>query len=321
MTQSGAVQPGTQVRRQSLTYKLDRLTLQKGIRRRSYATTDRAMIEIREMTEADISLGMRLSRAEGWNQTAADWLRFLKLQPGGCFVAEEGGLPVATVTTCVFQRVAWIGMMLVHKESRGRGIGRALMERALQWLDEQGVVSVRLDATAMGKPMYEKLGFEPQFDIGRFAGQVSDAIARPPTALADKICLDEICALDRAAIGYDRTRLIRALLSEKDAWANVMRSSDRLLGYVSTRAGSIATFVGPCAAETPTAGRQLLAGALRVTAGRQVFVDVPLDNRPAVETVDSTGLTQARQLIRMTCGPLVVEKIEWLWASSGPEKG
>ena len=44
-------------------------------------------ISVRVMTTADIPLGERLTQLAGWNQTEADWHRFLALSETGCFVA------------------------------------------------------------------------------------------------------------------------------------------------------------------------------------------------------------------------------------------
>ena len=48
-------------------------------------------LTLRLMTPGDIELGMRLKGQAGWNQTPADWQRFLELEPNGCFVAEWDG--------------------------------------------------------------------------------------------------------------------------------------------------------------------------------------------------------------------------------------
>src|SRR5690348_4685599 len=111
------------------------------------------------MTLADIPAGMRLKEQAGWNQLEADWRRLLDWQPDGCFLAELDGAPVGTVTTCRLGAVAWVAMMLVEAGQRRRGIGRALMVHALDDLDARGVRTVRLDATPLGRPLYETLGF------------------------------------------------------------------------------------------------------------------------------------------------------------------
>src|SRR5262245_45326262 len=122
------------------------------------------------MTAADVPLGMRLKQQAGWNQTEADWRRFLDLEPDGCFVAELDGAAVGTTTTCTFGPVAWVAMVLVDTAVRGRGVGTALMRHALAYLDGRGVRTVRLDATPLGQPIYEKLGFAPQFQLARYEG-------------------------------------------------------------------------------------------------------------------------------------------------------
>src|SRR5947208_710711 len=114
------------------------------------------MIRIRLMTEADLSIGMNLKAQAGWNQLETDWLRMLAMQPDGCFLAERDGQPVGTTVACIFDSVAWIALVLVDRTVRGQGIGKALMQHALAFLDEQKIASVRLDATPLGQPLYEK---------------------------------------------------------------------------------------------------------------------------------------------------------------------
>ena len=78
-----------------------------------YAAPAGSMMAIRPMREADLAAAMHLKTEAGWNQIEADWRRFIALEPDGCFVAELNGEPVATTTTCVFDSVAWIAMVLV----------------------------------------------------------------------------------------------------------------------------------------------------------------------------------------------------------------
>ena len=40
------------------------------------------------MTTAEIPGGMRLKDLAGWNQIPADWERFLRASPEGCFFVE-----------------------------------------------------------------------------------------------------------------------------------------------------------------------------------------------------------------------------------------
>ena len=124
------------------------------------------------MTTADIPLGLKLARQAGWNQIEPDWRRFLTMQPDGCFVGELDGTAVATTAAFIFGSVAWIAMVLVDIDSRRKGVATTLLKHALDFLDEQGVKTVRLDATAAGQPVYEKLGFVPEYPLTRYMGTV-----------------------------------------------------------------------------------------------------------------------------------------------------
>ena len=85
------------------------------------------------------------------------------------------GSPVGTVMTSRFGPVAWVAMMLVEERFRGRGIGRALMVHALSDLDARAIRSVRLDATPLGRPLYESLGFIAETTYTRFEGTLPPA--------------------------------------------------------------------------------------------------------------------------------------------------
>src|SRR5260370_13144230 len=92
------------------------------------------------------------------------------METDGCFAAEWKAQAVGTTVTGILGTVGWIAMVLVEPDWRGRGIGKALMSHALSFLDAQGVLSVRLDATALGKPLYEKLGFVVEYELARYEG-------------------------------------------------------------------------------------------------------------------------------------------------------
>lgn len=288
------------------------------------------------MSTADIPLGMCLREEAGWNQTRNDWLRFLNLQPAGCFVAELDGRAVGTVTTCVFDDVGWIAMMLVEKRCRGRGIGRDLMQAAMDYLTGHGVAAIRLDATALGQPLYAGLGFVGQFRLLRYAGVVRELPPLMRVRSLERRDWEQVFLLDKAAVGYDRQRLIERLRAEpgstgfidcgdesgKDERGKDGRGKDERAGaYGLARSGSLATFVGPCIANCSAAGRRVLSSLLIQFSGRDVFVDVPQSNDEARELLHNAGLEPSRELLRMCRGRPICERVDRLWASSGPEKG
>jgi GNAT superfamily N-acetyltransferase len=279
-----------------------------------------ATVHVRLMTEADVPLGMRLKASNGWNQTEADWHRYLDLQPNGCFVASLNDTPVATLTTCIFGPVAWIAMVLVDADYRGQGVGKALMRHALDFLEGEGVRSIRLDATPLGQPLYEKLGFEAEYVLQRYEGTLpaGGAVAEVERLPADPP--DDLFRLDQRVTGTDRRKLLGRLVQEFPEAGGMVRRADGIEGFCLARPGARALQIGPCIA-LGTAGRRLLENARRTYGGRCVFIDIPTENRAAVHWAEEIGLSVQRPLLRMCRGPLPGEQMTCLWASSGPEMG
>lgn len=281
------------------------------------------MIHIRCLTADDLDFGMRLKAQAGWNQSPADWSRFLAMQPQGCFVAEWHGAAAGTAVVCLFGEVAWIAMVLVDVSLRGRGIGKALLQHALDFATRQGACSVRLDATPLGQPLYEQFGFVPQYVLTRYAGRLPASVDDRPAdrvRLANSADYARILALDRAATHTDRSKFLVRLLAEQPDGVHVAERDGRLAGYYTTRAGSESRQLGPCIAE-PSAGADLLQHALRRLAGEAVLLDVPQQNQPAARLAQAAGLQVQRRFMRMCRGANVADDLERLWISSGPELG
>jgi GNAT superfamily N-acetyltransferase len=91
--------------------------------------------------------------------------------PGGVLVAEVGGQVVGVCQLIVFRHLqsrgglcAEIESVHVHPEQRGRGIGRVLVEAAVQQARDLGCYRVQLTSN-MARPdahrFYQSLGFTP----------------------------------------------------------------------------------------------------------------------------------------------------------------
>jgi GNAT superfamily N-acetyltransferase len=279
-------------------------------------------MQFRTMTTAEIPGGMRLKEFAGWNQTPADWERFLRASPEGCFFAEERGQVVGTATTIVYSgKVAWIGMVLVDPDYRGRGMGTALLEAAIEHLDARGVPTVKLDATPQGKPIYEKLGFVPEYEIERWVLH-REPTTVPSTEPAPVPDIDRIVELDHEVFGADRGELLHSLHLDAPDFTLAVELQGEVVGYALGRGGSRADHLGPWMAwDEPTAW-ELLDEFLRRSARDTVFVDCLKDNPVARALVRSRNFQFSRPLTRMVRGPNSHSgRPELLCAILGPEFG
>ncbi len=282
---------------------------------------NRADLVFRVMTMEDVPAGMRLKEIAGWNQTPADWERFLSAIPVGCFVAEFEGLVVGTVTTISYEgRFAWIGMVLVDPEFRGRGIGTRLLKTAIICLDACGIPTLKLDATPQGKPIYEKLGFVTEYEIERWAlRRPAGSGPGPETKPED---LTAVLTLDREVFGASREPLLRSLATHAPQFVNVVRDGSNISGYAFGRCGSRADHLGPWIARDESAARQLLDAFLRRSTRDTVFVDCLVANPWARPLLRARGFELSRPLTRMFRGPNADPgKPQMVCAVLGPEFG
>ena len=262
-----------------------------------------------------VDFGLELCRIAGWNQLPADWRRLMGLSPGGMFVAIEDGRLAGTASVVSYGRmVGWIGMILVHPDFRGRGIGSTLMRTCIDTLRSRGVATIKLDATDQGRPVYLKLGFideRPIWRMQRSTGTQGDAgvlpahVAGPaksqpgeaPTRPVETDDWPAISNIDAVAFGADRTALLRHLAGAGTGL--VFTQAGQIQAYGFYRRGFRASHIGPIVASAP-AGAESIVGRLLDPAGPgSVFWDLFPENNPARELAESLGFSPIRKLTRM----------------------
>src|SRR5216683_2576505 len=157
----------------------------------------------------DLTSAIELSRLAGWNQTIDDWQTLLRLDPEGCFCIEVDDRMVATTTLlCYGSRLAWIGMVLTRPDYRRMGFAQRLVQAALERAAALKIETVKLDATPVGRPLYEKLAFKTEQIVERwYHDGLQDRLPDQTIPSSAQYSLE----LDREAFGADRAILLREL--------------------------------------------------------------------------------------------------------------
>lgn len=280
-------------------------------------------LEICRMERGDIAFGMTLKDLAGWNQLPVDWERFQEFEPQGCFVIRCDGRPAGTVTTIAYEKLfGWVGMVLVHPDMRRRGLGTALLMAGIEYLEKKGVAAVKLDATPMGKQLYDTIGFVDEYELERWQGTGQRG---PQPERLRELTLDDLEALsafDRPIFGGDRGRVLRRLLAEATIRVAGEFEAGELLGYAAIRPGRHAMYLGPWVALNPDTGQRLWEWGRAMAGGAPLFVDVLLPCPHALTLVQDAGFTRQRNLIRMFRGDNVSPgRPELQYGIFGPETG
>jgi N-acetylglutamate synthase-like GNAT family acetyltransferase len=209
--------------------------------------------------------------------------RYLKLQPDGWLIAECDGSPVGMVGAVDYGGVAYVGLMGVHPAAQKQGIGWALLEKLLAWLDRRNCPLALLDATQAGVPLYAKFGFVEDEKSLVFE---QDSVGKRVNCLTQVRVLrshdlNALSAFDTPIFGADRQEVFAAFLQEIPDRAFIVRDeTDQISGYLFAQSEKL----GPWAANTPEVAETLLAAALSLP-----------DNMPKVLVPGSN--VSARQLL------------------------
>ncbi len=245
---------------------------------------------------------MAYKEMEVWNQTLADWERFLRLNPTGCFAAEEDGRVIGAATTLIYKGGAGcVGMLLVDSPYRRRGIGKNLLRCAVEHLEGRGVALMRLVTPPLGKVLFEKMGFAADYEIERWVlhRQPGVAPALTRTTLPD---FDKILAADREMFGADRGELLQSLHADAPDFTLASELESEVIGYALGRGGLHADHLGPWVAWDQPTARELLNEFLSRSGRDTVIVDCPKNNDMARELLLSQGFRISRAMTRMVRG-------------------
>lgn len=278
-------------------------------------------IMLRPLVLADMEAAMDLSASEGWNQTLEDWT-FLITDPHNiCVAAADADQLVGTTIVLDYHgRLGWVGMVLVNKAWRGKGISRLLLEYVVE--KYRGIL--KLDATALGEPVYRKFGFVKEYNIVRLVNNcVDSAVQHADESIVNvhSLHLADIIKSDAAAFGIERDQLVHYLHNRYPAKAWLLEK-EAVSGFIFGRDGHRYHHLGPLVADSTKTASVLILQALSSLSGQAVVIDVLCEKKELIAWLEQRGFVEQRQFVRMYKGRNVFpEKADHLFAIAGPELG
>jgi len=289
------------------------------------------------MQPADIESGLRLCRLAGWDQVQRDWERFVSDENATVSVAiypktqspssssrdVEARQIIGTVATIRYgAEFGWIGMLLVHPDVQGRGVGAVLLGHATAEL--AGVSSIRLDATPAGHILYRKHGFVDEFSLRRMEATsvVIESSHHSSIEPLEQAAMADVVAFDRQAFGAPRDDVLAWMVEGAPAFGFVARRHGQVAGYVVGRQGHEFNHLGPIVAVDASLAVELARTSLASRPGKAFVIDSASDAEEWRSFLEQTGFHEQRPYIRMYRGgnPTFSSKSQQ-FAILGPEFG
>jgi len=226
-----------------------------------------SQITLETMTPDHLDGAVALSQQAGWPHRREDWAFVLALSNG--VVALKDGRVVGTaMSTPLGDDVATVNMVIVDEAMRGRGLGRKLMQAAL---DAASGRTCLLVATQDGLPLYEKLGFVANGEIIQHQGLAAKVDAPADISWADSDDFSRLVEMDIAATGHNRSNIMQ-LLNESAQFA-VIRKDGEVVAFAGIRPFGRGLVIGPVVARNGDYARALIDFLLSKHTGEFVRVD------------------------------------------------
>ena len=277
-------------------------------------------LNLRTAGTDDLPRVAELRERVGW--AVHEWALRAVLDPphARCLVAVDGANQVIGVGSGIsYGALGVVGNMIVDPAHRRRGIGAAILEAVVDFLDERGCTRLELSATDAGRPLYEKYGFT-------LAGPGVSAVV-PRQAHADDsgaaeltaaglASLPELAAYDAPRFGGDRAPLIATMLADTTRPLVVARSEGgAVAGWSWVRPD--ADRVGPLVADTPDVAAALVGDALRrLPSARTVRLNFPAANRAGAARLRRLGAAMEPWSGRMARGAQVPRRENTIYGNA-----
>ncbi len=220
----------------------------------------------------------------------------------GCAVVAESTRTGRLMGSCFYhprRHHVSLGIMNVHPNYFGRGVGSALLKYIIDYTDKRGYAGLRLTQSAQNLDsfsLYTKAGFVP-----RFAYQ--DMVVKPeaPTLQcsgSDRVrdaMLDDIpamAALEMEVSGITREQDYRYLIgNELGIWHVSVYEGTRgaIEGFLVSSQHPASSRVGPCVALSESQAIALIATGLNRYCGGHAALLVPVDCEQLVHQMYAWG--------------------------------
>lgn len=228
-----------------------------------------------------------------WQSSAYDLFMQNEWQPWfHPYQMSDGNKLLAFGMYILFEKIAWLGWILVHHKARNQGLGTKMSAFLINESKNMGAETHLLTATDLGLPIYEKLGFRVSGYYHFYAmPQMSQLVfEKKRIRRAQKSDLPDIYRLDHAASGENRDKMLETLLDTTYVWVN-----ENVEGFYVENLGS-----GWIVASNSQAGNHLAAYRNR---SRNKQVIVPDGNQLFVQQLECEGYLLRHRIPRMVLGP------------------
>jgi N-acetylglutamate synthase-like GNAT family acetyltransferase len=251
---------------------------------------------IRKMRKEDLPPVLDLINAEGWDYDLVDVERILEIDPEDSVTAVSGGELVGGITVACHEGRGVLGHVVVKHGWRKKGIGKDMMVKVIEKLEAKRIEIIELYSVPTAVEFYKQLGFRKIGDLMIFVGPITTPIATTPSKaeIGDLTAqnLKSVKDLDRRIVGFDRGNIIERLMIPYLGQSVGLFERGSLVGFALGRLSGGSAEIGPWIVEKPNKNdaAALFTAAMNRLGNRKTYIEVPDENKTALQIVTESGL-------------------------------
>ncbi|HFK1546290.1 TPA: GNAT family N-acetyltransferase [Bacillus albus] len=248
-------------------------------------------IRVKRLREKQIGDIVALSSYIGWdyNREEIETIFSSGIVYGGWNEREE--LIASAAIILYEEKLASIGMVIVHPNYKGRGIGKTITNACMKSVSAQ--TPIMLIATDEGKPLYEKLGFSTVSYVSKYicnSYNVNNYCMRHEDYIMNyqECDLEELIKLDEYAFGTNRKEFVTKRIMQSEQCIVVKDKEQNVLGYGLSIQTPENKIIGPVVAEDDAMAMRIVHYLAREHHGK-LRIDVPEGKNDFMNQLESVG--------------------------------
>lgn len=248
-------------------------------------------MKVQNLESADIDILNEL-QPSGWEDIRTYFYYYISSPSCDSIKICDGKRIAAVGTTIRHTDTAWLAHVIVHPNFRNQGLGKKLTSELVDRAYTKNIHTIYLDATDMGFPVYQKLGFETETEYIHLEGDLMNINLNNPAAVIpyDEKYHHDILKLDQISSGEHREQI----LSERFNDSLIYLREGKAIGIYLPN-----FFEHGIMAKDPEAGTELMKLRMRVKSKFRF----PIGNKPGVDFLIKNGYQQIRTSKKMILGP------------------
>ncbi|HFF3741796.1 GNAT family N-acetyltransferase [Bacillus cereus] len=189
------------------------------------------------------------------------------------------------------EALASIGMVIVHPDYKGRGIGKVITNSCMSSVSAQ--TPIMLIATDEGKPLYEKLGFRVVSYVSKY---ICNSYNANHKCAENEECmmvykegdLEGIIKIDEGAFGTSRNEFLKQRIMQSEQCVVVKDTKEDVVGYGISIQTPENKIIGPVVAKNNAMAMRIVHDLARGHNGK-LRMDVPEGKNDFMKELEIAG--------------------------------